>query len=321
MKLSKLFRFGVRTKASEYRVSSDQAATSKVDVAQLNGTNLLERNPHDVEVQSFSLDREDSSSFPQLTACLVSQKGASHVIAGEPRQDSIAYKKFDDKLAFCVSDGLSSAKRSQVGSQLVVRKALDLIGKWQVNIEDLNIESFRLINQEISKSIISLYVKTHPELAVTKVMEDTGKLRELAVMEFGATLELIILSPGESLAEWKWVYARVSGDGMFLNLNKSGEIQMLSESKKNLLGIFRSDVSALPLSDEEPVIERGTLTQGEALVLTTDGLGDWLEEWLTPGLRETISSGDLTDPNIALSILNLNQLGADDDKSAVVLRP
>jgi serine/threonine protein phosphatase PrpC len=174
-------------------------------------------------------------------------QGATHVRAGLKNQDSIDWQPKDQKSStvwMAVSDGHGSAKsfRSDIGSELATKTALDVLQKFTASVKsDTDSQKIKAVAQEtLPKSFVRSWlreVEAHWNKSPFEA-EETEKLgtanRETA---YGATLVTVLVTESYIL------YLQL-GDGDILVVDEEGEVSRPLQADERL---FANETTSLCL--------------------------------------------------------------------------
>ena len=206
--------------------------------------------------------------------------GRDHRRVGKNNQDAYLFKNFGDSIVGLVSDGCGSVKRSEFGSQALVRITLNVIGAYLPLLEGYN-------NTDDTRFIFWTLVRERILEDLSKVACSMSRDEVFALNEYMlATLLGFIIGP-------KKTYLFSIGDGeIYLNgkLIKTGSFPdnappyiaygLLGEKQK----FFSEDMLNFSIDAE---LETSEL---ESLLIGTDGLADLRKksDELIPGKNEKI---------------------------------
>lgn len=208
-----------------------------------------------------------------------SLRGNLHVDMGIPRQDAFAAFDFLGYRVLAVSDGVSSASLSHEGSAFLVENLEKAMAKTFASDALADKGSWEKLSRTLSQMMLAHFAKKEgvaKELTVDRFPEVMG----LVVEKYAATLEVLVI--GESRSQVTFRYVQIAGDGSLHLLNPRSISKLKFNSTEFDLSL-KKDVSALPGHSAPPNISEGIIPPGSHLMLSTDGVGDFIEScepWL-----------------------------------------
>lgn len=247
----------------------------------------------------------------EVRAC--ASRGLSHRLAGTPRQDAFAVNASDDWVVVAVADGVSSGPHSHVAADTAARAAARLTVSWLEQSDPDWVTlcgriSRRLIDEAQYRRLVALPDDADVETQVRTVREVMATTLVVAGVQRQP-------QPDGSFAG---VVAVLAGDSGAYRLADGG-LSSLAGGKSDGATIASSSVDPLPGSGT-PVVLPFTLTAPQALIVTSDGLGDPIgsgdsevgrhlaQRWtIPPGAAEFLND------------VNLLRKTFDDDRTAVGL--
>jgi hypothetical protein len=141
--------------------------------------------------------------------------GVDHIQVDKPCQDSANYKIVDDRTIIgVVSDGMGSAKHSDLGSKLAVEgiiSDLSLLG-WDWETQPVNQDFFKL---RFERAVENLKLKLKSEARKYKACLD----------DFACTLLVFVATPS-------WLAAMQIGDGFIVIRPKNGSYRLVFQPTK-----------------------------------------------------------------------------------------
>ena len=186
----------------------------------------------------------------QAVAC--SAIGTKHIKKGTPCQDSVCHEIISEQIIIgAVSDGMGSARRSEVGSDLAVKTALSQMKSMScLQNQPKNDEEVR----EIFRSVLGKVIAT-----LKKEAENGG----YSVEELDCTLLAFIATP-------KWLAAMQVGDGLIVVRPRGGIYELLFMPDKGEYANVTTPVTASNAVQEMQVC----LKSGgyEFICAATDGI-------------------------------------------------
>jgi serine/threonine protein phosphatase PrpC len=250
-----------------------------------------------------------------------SRRGRGHEKDQTPRQDSFTVFETTEHLFFAVLDGVSSSPLSHVGANAISRDFENII-KRVFSTESIDSEKAWLqVNQDASKVLIRLFVKRCKDLGL-EVPNDLIDVRENAADLYATTLQVVAIEKGRTNQQATgYVYANISGDGALFKIVTS-RIFTVWPIEGILNNGSKSLVSALPASDKQPEVIRGSIPTGSYLVLCTDGVSDFLvhdKKWQKI-LKRSFRRNNPTYSD-ALDFISYNSPENFDDKTAIFFHP
>ncbi len=207
----------------------------------------MEAGPAEVYTQTSPPVRPDAA----WVAIGASVQGASHLQAGLPCQDFLAYRSIDENtLAAVISDGLGSEPRSQQGARLATEACLAFLEAelhWAVPND---LESWRMLLQE--------------SFAQARfALEEIAQQEQAELKEYGATLLVLVVS-GE------WLATGHIGDGAAVAWLEDGSFQTISAPQS---GEYINETFPLTMQGALERVEYSVFRQRvKALALMTDGM-------------------------------------------------
>lgn len=178
--------------------------------------------------------------------------GTKHITGGTPCQDAVCYERISDQIIIgAVSDGMGSARRSDVGSKLAVQTALSQIKSTQCWLnQPKNDEGAR----EIFRSVLG-----QVQAALKKEAENGG----YSVKDLNCTLLAFVATP-------EWLAAMQVGDGLIVVRPKGRDYQLLfMPDKGEFCNETTSVTSSHALEEMEVCVKSGSY---EFICAATDGI-------------------------------------------------
>ena len=243
----------------------------------LSGEPILDATS-DYETTLFTVKNLTSSSVHQSVAA-ASRKGSAHLDNGMPRQDH--YKAFttSSHIVVAVSDGVSSSPESHVGSRFLTQNFEKVYLSEFADGFSLDSEKWSRINQKLSQLLVTMFVNLEKKAGRT-VSDVVAELRLAAAAKFAATLEVLICERSDASGSGAFHFVSLAGDGSLFYMS-NGIISKVATAKTHAVKDSNS-VAALPVYDGKPKVSSGQFTGNSILLITTDGVGDFLslnEEW------------------------------------------
>ncbi|TAG76086.1 MAG: protein phosphatase 2C domain-containing protein [Oscillatoriales cyanobacterium] len=178
--------------------------------------------------------------------------GTKHVTGGTPCQDAVFYEMISDRIIIgAVSDGMGSARRSDVGSKLAVQTALSQIKSTQCWLnQPKNDEGAR----EIFRSVLG-----QVQAALKREAENGG----YSVKDLNCTLLAFVATP-------EWLAAMQVGDGLIVVRPKGKDYQLVfMPDKGEFCNETTSVTSSHALEEMEVCVKSGSY---EFICAATDGI-------------------------------------------------
>lgn len=262
----------------------------------------------------------DAATLGLLAYAGASIRGAFHEETKKHRQDAFAVGASDDRtwLIAVVADGVSEAPRSHIAAELACRYAVREFRSQLTGTSTLDkVDLARIAD------VCRAAIRKHgtPAVADSNDLSESDLDRVISKRIMATTLQFVVIrtSPDDrpEPAGHAFLTGALAGDGnsYILAPDKSWYIQVAG---KDAGGIIENGVRAFPRDAGTPVVKTGALPHGHAIIITTDGidigdgrgaLADYLGEQLSVPLRASS----------LLSVLDFVQIGASDDRSAVVV--
>jgi len=141
--------------------------------------------------------------------------GVDHIQADKPCQDSANYKIVDDRTIIgVVSDGMGSAKHSDLGSKLAV----------EVIISDLSLLGCDWETQSVNQDFFKLRFERSVENLKLKLKSEARKYKA-CLDDFACTLLVFVATPS-------WLAAMQIGDGFIVIRPKNGRYRLVFQPTK-----------------------------------------------------------------------------------------
>lgn len=265
-----------------------------------------------VGVSDTELDFFTAEPF-EVRAC--STRGASHRHAGVPRQDAYCLATNDDWVALCVADGVSQGRHSQVAAETASRAACKLVLEAAGGEQD-----WTALANRVSRRIV--------EEARYRRLVDVGAIEDLAeqvraVRQILSTTLVVALVARTAAASGAYPCTLVvlAGDSGAYLLREQAFSVLAGGKDLDPNRVADSSVHPLPGPTRPTVLEM-ELEPGQALLLTSDGVGDALGDGT--GDVGSVLAGRWTAPPTAAQLLvdvNFLRRSYDDDRTVVGLWP
>lgn len=263
-----------------------------------------------VGVSDTELDLLTIDPF-EVRAC--ASRGLSHRLAGTPRQDAFAVNASDEWVVVAVADGVSSGAHSHVAADTAARAAARVIVERLEQGEPDWVGicgriSRRLIDEARYRQLVSLPDDADVGTQVRTVRE---------VMATTLVVAAVRRLP-QADGSFAGILAVLAGDsGAYLLAG--GRLTSLAGGKFGDAMITNTSVDPLPGS-AAPVISTLEFGAAEALIVTTDGLGDPMGSGDSEvGRHLAVRWASPPGPAEFLNDVNLLRRTFDDDRTAVGL--
>lgn len=256
----------------------------------------------------------DISQIDNLLVMGASLRGESHYADERVRQDSFSIENFSiagkHYIMAAIADGVGNAVYSDQLADLLVNN-IGIGIKEQLNkAKELN---------GIDWEYVASYI-WHVSVEFCKRQSNGSEDLNDYYGKWASTLELVVVDASNDENN-EFVQVTISGDGgTYLISNK--EWYAIKHGKRVAQGEYISnDVSCLPDRPSKPVIKRhGFLKPEEMLFMTTDGLGDGIEE--SASFREWFGIKLIESKNLAsfLAVMCTAISQLDDDKTGILVK-
>ena len=259
-------------------------------------------------------------TYADLAVAAVSLRGNKHRLQGAVNDDSyaIAHTTGDDGrgyLLVAVSDGMGSAKHSSFGARLAAQNALRVLLKL---LADLPGNGLMADLTEHQADLLSWITREVLGYRANEFGAPTVDANEFDSADAQCTLTFAIVPTGEPTRSREAVIGIVGDSPAFLVQN--GRLTPI-EPAKDLEGLWSSSSDGL-LGATSMVITSVELEPGDGLLLTSDGIGNFL----THGDQETVLGLDIASrwkrPVGMLDFIrdaSFELQSADDDRTAVMI--
>ncbi|NNN15356.1 MAG: hypothetical protein HKL82_05785 [Acidimicrobiaceae bacterium] len=261
----------------------------------------------DTEIDFFSIESLE------IRAC--SSRGLSHRHAGTPRQDAFCLAAGADQLVVAVADGVSQGKHSQYAA----RAAVEVICTQLVDANDAFGDfPWGELAESVSNAITEEAIRR--EIVVLHERPSGADITRLVrhAMSTTAVAAVIALRPDENGVHQTRV-AVLAGDSGAYQL-VGGVIRSVAGGKdEDGSGLTHTSVKPLP-GPAAPSLTDVELHKGEALILTSDGIGDPLGDG-SEDLGSELATRWAAPPTATEFFNDVNFLRRtyDDDRTAVVV--
>jgi hypothetical protein len=268
-----------------------------------------------------------------LTVAAGSLRGAAHFESAEARQDSYALgsSKGEDWLIVALADGVSSGKFSHLAAVTAclhgvagAKELLPASSSTPYSTDMLQSLDWSKLSEDIRSAILAQARKVLGGViksADGQPADPESVPPETYARAMSTTFEVSVVACRPD-TEGRHAFVRVvfAGDGTGLILDPERGWKVISLGKHVNPHIATNSVVPLPIDPGPPSITSGYMSRGQALLITTDGIGDFIadgstavggylhDRWSTPkGLNEYVNT------------LSFVTQQADDDRTAVVV--
>ena len=221
--------------------------------------------PLSVGVSDTELDFFTAEPF-EIRAC--STRGLSHRHAGVPRQDAFCLAVNDGWVALCVADGVSQGKHSQVAAETAARAACKLALD---GAEDLPGLDWTALANRVSRRILD-EARYRRLVDLSGVDDPAEQVRTVRAAMSTTAVVALVSRAARADGAFDAVVAVLAGDSGAFRL-EAGALAVLAGGKSLAGSVTDSSVHPLP-GPASPVVLEATLCEGQALLLTSDGIGD-----------------------------------------------
>jgi len=218
-----------------------------------------------------------------------------------------------------VSDGISSAAKSHLGSVFLISNLEIVLQKTLAEIEITNSDFWVRVNKSLRENFLAM-TRARARQANEEVSADVVDLMRMAEENYAATLQLIWIDRSEvTLNELPYTFVHFAGDGSLFEVGETLErVYPESVSEKWVSGNY---VDCLPSHNLPPTLVSRRIPRGSGIVLTTDGVGDFIEGdrgWIE-SLRQEIRNEFPTLSSL-LALINHRNIEANDDRTVAIVK-
>jgi serine/threonine protein phosphatase PrpC len=266
----------------------------------------------------LSVPRKQGSKTAKIHVSAASRRGTSHAEMGLPRQDNLCVLTNNEELVIVVSDGTSSAKESHLGSLFLVQNFERYYRELFPDGFTNNLSLWRELNLKLSQGLVAMYVARSKQKGISTPSEIV-ELRMAAAAEYASTLEILVVKGNTHTEDLPFAYIRVAGDGGIFEI--SNQIRELDFGPVDKSNLKNPSVSALPIADIDPEILEGSIAPGNALMIATDGVGDYVtfnSDWSKAFLDYAMN--DVPSEQGALATISHFDSNSRDDRSFAIVR-
>ncbi|MDR2590323.1 MAG: protein phosphatase 2C domain-containing protein [Oscillospiraceae bacterium] len=273
----------------------------------------------------------DISHVGDMLVMSASIRGAMHYGLRTIRQDSYAIGVEIDSndntwLIAAITDGVSSATQSHTFADYMARQTVTLVGEELISTNPKTLHNIEW--SKISRCLVEISEEFCRNAAKRTVSEDkTDEIEKASLKDFinkwATTLEFAVIQANskEQVTKREYVHVAVAGDGAAYILSKIKGWEVIKTAKKQTGAIATNAVLSLPLSPNDFVINFGYLRKNDCFILTTDGLGDFIDDGKT-------ALGDFFQRKLPkceslvsfLQIVDVSLYQADDDRTIIMIK-
>ena len=275
----------------------------------------------------------DISRVGEVLVMGASLRGAMHYGLRKIRQDGFAIGAVDSEngnnskwLISSISDGVSSATQSHAFADYMVRQTVITVGD---ELSACNPKSLHNIEwSRIACKLADTSVEFCRNAAKRTVSEDkTPEISKATPWDFATkwatTLEFAVTQTNHGGLQGKreFVHVTVAGDGAAYVLNRKQGWRTVKSGKSQSGAIASNAVLSLPLQPDCFIVNHGYLDKNDCLILTTDGLGDFIGDGNTP-LGDFFKRKLPNCESLAafLQIVDVSLYQADDDRTLIMVK-
>jgi serine/threonine protein phosphatase PrpC len=272
------------------------------------GEPVAEFEPRPPRTRTYRPDTAaDGWATERFVLRAASVRGYQHRHDGAPRQDDFAVSWHEESgaIVVAIADGVSSVELAHVGATLACRTAIDYLTRW-LDKQDGDAPDWLDLVKCASWALV--------EFAGAQLGD--GNPREVADEMLATTLVVALVRPRED----------GSATASLVQVGDS-EAWVLHEERWQRLDGHDDDlvtpaVFALPRVPEHLDVHEVELTEGDVLVLGTDGLGGPLGDGSgSVGNRFAESLATVPTPLELAHLLDFSRETFDDDRTLVVVWP
>jgi serine/threonine protein phosphatase PrpC len=199
----------------------------------------------------------------------------SHRYSGAPRQDSFCVGSDGQWVVFAIADGVSQGHYSQVAAETAARAACKLLLEAATSSADgcgLDELDWSLMCDRISRRILdeAKYRK------LVQVPDEATPGEQVKIVRQAMSTTAVVGAVSRSVADQgghtAWI-AALAGDSGAYKLADGRISAVVGGKPEDESGISESAVRALP-GASNPAVVKCHIAVGEAVLLTSDGLGD-----------------------------------------------
>jgi hypothetical protein len=208
-----------------------------------------------------------------LTIGAASVRGLGHQDFGSVRQDALAFAVASNSrfIVGAIADGVSEAPNSHAGADAASKAALSSVREFLESGTPLRDIPWPEVTEAVRNNL-----RRRSELVFGAKLRDEAAGDATWSRQVGTTAEVLIVDseagPGGS---FEYVRAVLAGDGYGYVISPEGLLPLGSGKAKDD-GVKSNKVHPLPGDPGPgyPNIQPGRISPGEAVMITTDGIGD-----------------------------------------------
>ena len=210
----------------------------------------------------------DVATIGDVIVGAVAVRGLGHQDSPKTVQDYAYFKRSADArhIVCVISDGVSASKLSHRGAARAAVTCATIVA------EQLGTDSAldRIVWEDVLDRVKDDFRRL-PDSADDQSLSD-----EAIARVYGATAEVLVVATSADLdGTIPFVRATLSGDGACYVFG-DGEPRALGTTKGTKNGLASNEVTPLPTDGGElyPIVQHGHLAVGQAVMITSDGIGD-----------------------------------------------
>jgi len=260
-----------------------------------------------------------------------SLRGPMHYGLSTIRQDSFAIGNENNTneckwIIVAIADGVSSAAQSHTFADYMARQTVIIIGEELNSNSSANLQDFDW--NKIARRLVNISEEFCRAAAKRIVSEDKTSEVDKAlpkdfIQKFATTLEFaVVQANSDDLSGGNnYVHITVAGDGAAYVINNKLEWNVIKRGKQQSGALASNAVLPLPLSPDSFMINFGNLNKSDCLILTTDGLSDFIGDGST--LLGSFFRNELPKCESLASFLQIADVSlyqADDDRTIILIK-
>jgi serine/threonine protein phosphatase PrpC len=222
----------------------------------------------------------DIAHIGDLLVMGTSMRGPAHFERHKVCQDSFAIDEHSNSegckwVIAAIADGVSAAPNAHFIADYMVRQAIVVIGEALndcVSLHDLDWEGISKRLADISLEFCRAGTRQDASIDIDKLTPAKYATNWATTLEFA----VVQATDENATAKKELVHVAVAGDGAAYIMSKSAGWKNIKAGKEKSGSLASPAVSALPLPPEFFIVNKGYLNKNECLILTTDGLGDFI---------------------------------------------
>jgi serine/threonine protein phosphatase PrpC len=323
---------------SEAQPKFGKAANGRYLIGEPSGT--FEEKPRAARQPGKMSHRSDWAADIALVGDMLvlgaSVRGAMHYGLSTIRQDSFAIGSVSSAvengaieqqwIIAAVADGVSSAAQSHTFADYMARQTVIAVGEEMSNGNSCNLHNIEW--SKAARRLVDISVEFCRNAAKRTVPEDkTDEVDKASPRDFikkwATTLEFVVVQANNSLhpSGKEYVHVTVTGDGAVYILNQRKGWTAVKTGKKQSGTIASNAVPSLPFSPDDFDVKFGFIGKNDSIILTTDGLGDFLGDGNTPlgdFFRRKLPKCESLASFLHITDVSLYQ--ADDDRTIIMIK-